>query len=323
MINRMLRALGVLAVSLCWAGGALAQDYPSKSVRIVIGFGPGSGTDIVARLVAEELRQALNQPFVVVNKPGANAQLSAEMVAQSAPDGYTLLLTSSSSHSVGPHVFRKLPYDPIKDFTPIGRVCDFPLLLVVDPKLPIKAPQDLVTYARANPGKVSFAYPGRPAQIAGASMNNVLKLGLTLVPYTSSPPAMQDIAAGRVSAMITDFASSQGLVQAGSLRAVAVTTAERTALAPHLPPLGPELGLDGFDLRAWTGIFGPAKLPKDITDKLSGALVKILGRPEFRERLVASGMEPTPQEAGTFAAFVKEQLEIWGQKVKAAGIEPE
>ena len=193
MIKNLLRAVGFIALSVCCAGAAAAQSYPSKPVRIVIGFGPGSGTDILARLVAEELRQVFNQSFIVENKPGASAQIAAGAVAQSAPDGYTLLLTSSSSHSVNPHVFKKLPYDPIKDFTAIGRICDFPLLLVVNPQLPIKTPQDFATYARANPGKVSFAHPGRPAQIAGAAMNNTLKLGLTLVGYTSSPPAMQRV----------------------------------------------------------------------------------------------------------------------------------
>ena len=180
-------------------------------------------------------------------------------MARAAPDGYTLLLTSNSSHSINPHVYRKLPYDPVKDFTPIGRVCNFPLLLVVDPKLPVHTPQELVAYVRANPGKVNYAYPSRPGQVAGAALNNLLKLDMNGIAYTSSPPAMQDVAAGREAFVVTDFASSQGLVKAGKLRPIAVTTAERTSLAPELPALGAALGLEGFDLGAWTGLFGPGR----------------------------------------------------------------
>ena len=323
MMKLVLQAAYVAALVLVGAHAGMAQEYPSRPVKIIVGFAPGSGTDILARIIGDELRVALKQPFVVENKTGANAQIAAEAVAQAVPDGYTLLLTSNSSHSIGPHVFRKLPYDPVKDFTPISRICDFPLLLVVDPQLPIHTPRDLVTYVRANPGKVSYAYPSRPGQVAGAALNFLLKLDMNAVGYRSSPPAMQDVASGRLAFVVTDFASSQGLIKAGKLRPVAVTTAERTSLAPDLPALGPALGLEGFDLRAWTGLFGPAKLPKDVTDKLSAELTRILNRPDLRERLVAAGMEPTPLESVAFGVFVKEQLDVWGEKVRAAAIEPE
>ena len=326
-MGTVLRALYLAGLLLAGAhAGAqpgAAQEYPNHPVKIIVGFAPGSGTDILARIIAEELRVALKQPFVVENRPGANAQIAAETVARAAPDGYTLLLTSNSSHSINPHVYRTLPYDPVADFTPIGRVCDFPLLLVVDPRLPIHTPAELVAYVRANPGKVSYAYPSRPGQVAGAALNALLHLDMNAVAYTSSPPAMQDVAAGREAFVVTDFASSRGLIRAGKLRPIAVTTAERTSLAPELPPLGPALGLDGFDLRAWTGLFGPARMPKEISGRLSAELATILGRPELRDRLLAAGMEPTPLGSAAFGEFVKQQLEVWGQKVKAAGIEPE
>lgn len=200
-------------------------------------------------------------------------------MAEATPDGYTLLLTSNSSHSINPHVYRKLPYDPVRDFTPIGRICDFPLVLVVDPRLPVRTPAELVAYVRANPGKISYAYPSRPGQVAGAALNEAMHLDMNAVAYTSSPPAMQDVAAGREAFVVTDFASSQGLVKAGKLRPTAVTTASPTKLAPDLPALGPALGLEGFDLRAWTGLFGPARLPRPIAEKLSAELARILQNP--------------------------------------------
>ena len=322
MIGKAMGAVVAIAAMML-AGAAGAQEYPTRPVKIVVGFAPGSGTDILARIVAEELRTALKQPFIVENRPGANAQIAAQFVAEAAPDGYTLLLTSNSSHSINPHVYRRLPYDPIKDFTPIGRICDFPLVLVVDPRLPVTTPAELVAYVRANPGKISYAYPSRPGQVAGAALNEAMHLDMNGIAYTSSPPAMQDVAAGREAFVVTDFASSQGLIKAGKLRPIAVTTAATTRLAPDLPALGPALGLEGFDLRAWTGLFGPAKLPAPITGRLSAELARILQNPALQERLTASGMEATPLEGAAFGAFVQSQLAVWGAKVKAAGIEPE
>lgn len=313
---------GALLLALGTRPG-MAQDYPTRPVTIVVGFAAGSGSDILARILAEELRTALKQPFVVENKPGANGQIASEFVARARPDGYTLLMGASSTHSINPHVYRSLPYDAARDFTPIVRLCDFPFLLVVNPKLPVSTPQELVAYARANRGKLSYAYPSRPGQVAAASLNALFGLDLNAVAYGSSPPAMQDVAAGRVAFMVVDFASSQGLIKAGKLRAIAVLSDQPTSLAPDLPPLGPALGVSGYDLRAWTGLMGPAHLPQDIVDTLANASIAALARPELAARLSAAGMEPTPMRAPEFTAFLKQQSEFWGAKVKAAGIEPE
>lgn len=315
--------LVVLVTAAMLSTGAAAQPYPNRPVKIVVGFGPGSGTDIVARLVAEELQKSLKQPFIVENKPGATAAIAAEAVAKAPADGYTLFITSNSSHSVNPHMYKALRYDPVKDFTPVGRIADFPFLLAVDPKLPIRTPQELVAYARANKGKSSYAYGNTPGQIAGASLNSLMKLEMTPVPYKSSPQAIADVAAGLEVFLVVDFASSQSFVKAGRLRAIAVTTSTRSALAPDLPTLGETLGLEGYDLRAWTGMFGPADLPKEVTNRLSVELEKIVSRPDMRERLLAGGMEPTPANATDFAKFLAEQYTVWGKKIKDAGIEPE
>lgn len=313
----------VFAVALA-AGHAFAQDtYPSKPVKIVIGFGPGSGTDLVARMLAEELQKTFNQPFIVENKPGAAAQIAANQVKAAAPDGYTLLLTSNSTHSVNPHIFKKLQYDPIADFTPIGGVGFFPFILAVDAKVPAQTPKEFISWAQANRGKVFYAYGTPTVQIPAEAINRIQKLDAVGVPYKSSPDAMTDVIGGRAQFIVVDLASSQPHIKSGRLRALAVTSSKRTSLAPDLPTVEETLGIKDFDLAAWTGLFGPANLPKDIVDKLSAAMQKILARSDVRERMLANYIEPTPSDPATFRAMVRKQLDVWGSKVKDAGIQPE
>ena len=300
-----------------------AETYPSRPVRIVIGFGPGSGTDILARLIAEEFNKAFGQPFIVDNRPGASAQIAAGQVAKSDPDGYTLFLTSNSSHSVNPHIYKKLSYDPIADFTPLGGIAYFPFLLAIDARLPPKTPQEFVAWSRANAGKTTYAFGTPAVQIPAAALDRLLKLEALAVPYRSSPPAMQDVIGGRVNWLVIDLASSQSQIKAGALRALAVTTSKRTSLAPDLPTIEETLGLKGFDLAAWTGIFGPANLPPEIAAKLSGTLLEVMNRPDIQQKIIALGAEPTPSDPQAFATLVKRQLDVWGEKVKEAGIQPE
>ena len=303
---------------------ARAQDaYPNKPVRIVIGFGPGSGTDILARMIGEELRVALGQAFVVDNRPGAAAQIAATAVAKAPPDGYTLFLTSNSSHSVNPHIFKKLPYDPIADFTPIGGIAYFPFILAVNTAIPVRTPQEFVTYATANKGKLFYAYGTPTVQIPAAALSRLLKLDAVGVPYKSSPAALTDVIGGQAQFLVVDLASARPHLQSGKLRALGVTTSKRSSLAPDLPTIEETLGLRDFDLAAWTGLFGPAGLPREVTDKLSATLQQVLAKSDVRERIQAAGAEPTPSDAATFSALVRRQLEIWGRKVSDAGITPE
>jgi len=312
-----------LAVALSAGGAAAEESYPSKPVKIVIGFGPGSGTDIIARILADELQKTFNQPFIVENKPGAFAQIAAKEVKVAPADGYTLLLTSNTTHSVNPHLFKTLPYDPIADFTPIGGVGYFPFVLAVDAKIPVKTPREFVDWARAHPGKIFYAYGTPTVQIPAEALNRIEKLGATGVAYKSSPDAIKDVIGGEVQFLVVDLAASLPQIKAGRLRALALTGAKRTALAPDLPTVEETLGIKDFDLAAWTGVFGPAKLPKDIVVKLNAAIQKILQRPEVRERMLMNFIEPTPSDPATFDAMVRKQLEVWGGKVKVAGIEPE
>ena len=327
MKRRLTQTLMLLLAALTLLGATArvhAQAaYPNKPVKIVIGFGPGSGTDIMARMIAEELRVALGQPFIVDNRPGASAQIAASAVAKSAADGYTLFLTSNSSHSVNPHMFKKLPYDPIADFTPIGGIAYFPFILAVNASLPVKTPQEFVAYARANIGKLNYAYGTPTVQIPAEALNRLEKLEAVGIPYKSSPGAMTDVIGGQAQFLVVDLASARPHLQSGRLRALAVTTSKRTALAPELPTIEETLKLKDFDLAAWTGLFGPAGLPKEVQEKLSNALQDVLAKPAVRDRILASGAEPTPSDIPTFTALVKRQLEVWGRKVADAGIQPE
>lgn len=329
MKRRLISSFTFLACAMAMSSllpSANAQTqggYPNRPVKVMIGFGPGSGTDILARLISEELRQVLNQPFVVENRPGAAAQLAASAVAKSAPDGYTLFLTSNTSHSVNPHLFKKLPYDPIADFTPIGGIAFFPFILAVNSSLPVRTPQEFVSYARANKGKLNYGYGTPTVQIPAEALNRLEKLEAVGIPYKSSPAAMTDLIGGQVQFLVTDLASARPHLQSGRLRALAVTTSKRTGLAPELPTIQETLGLKDFDLAAWTGLFGPAGMPKEVTDKLSAALLQILAKPEVRERIQGSGAEPTPSDANAFSTLVKRQLDVWGRKVADAGIQPE
>ena len=292
-------------------------------MRIIIGFGPGSGTDILARMVADEMRIALNQPFVVDNRPGAGAQIAASAVAKSPADGYTPFLTSNSSHSVNPHIVKNVAYDPIADFTPIGGLASFPFILAVNADVPARTPQEFVPYLRAHKGKINFAYGTPAVQIPAEALNRLEKLEAIGIPYKSSPDALRDVIGGQVHFLVVDLASARRHLSSGRLHALAVTTSKRSALAPHLPTIEETLGLRDFDLAAWTGLFGPANLPKDVADKLSATLQQVMAKPSPSDKITAAGAEPTPSDAAIFAALVKRQLEVCGRKVADAGIKPE
>ena len=326
MQRSLLLRTGLLAAAVIAsaAAPAVADDaYPSKPVKIVIGFAPGSGTDLTARMVAQELQKTFNQTFLVENRPGAAVQIAANLVKAAPPDGYTLLLTSNSSHSVNPHVFKALSYDPVADFTPIGSIASLPFVVAVNSDLPVNTLPELVSWSRANKGKVFYGYSGTVFRVPAETLNRTQQLGATAVPFKSSPDAMTEVIAGRVQFLVVDLASSQPHLTSKRLRALAVTSGKRSALAPELPTVEEALGIQDFDMAAWTGLFGPANLPKPIVDKLSAALLKILERPDMRQRMFAANLEPMPANPMAFGNMVKQQLKSWGAKVKEAGIEPE
>jgi tripartite-type tricarboxylate transporter receptor subunit TctC len=310
----------VVALAAC---SALAQPYPSRPVKIVVSFAAGSGSDIIARILAEDVRQAFNQPFVVENKPGASAQIAAEYVAKSPPDGYTLFATSNTAHSANPFLFKALRYDPVKDFTAITRVLYLPYVLVVPPSSPLKNVADLVARARANPGKMNYGYGNSTSQVAGASFVRQGKIDATPVAYKSMPPAMTDLMGARLDFLFVDLTSAQGYLKSGQLRPIAFSLDKRSAQHPELPAIAETPGFAGYELTSWVGIVGPAGIPRDIVERLNTEFRKSLEKPAIRQKLEDMGAEvaaSTPQE---MEQFVRQQLDSWRSKIRDAGIQPE
>lgn len=325
LVCRVRRGLGRWFCLALLAGCSLAQaqGWPTKPVRIVTAFGPGSASDIVARMLAEELQAVFKQSFVVDNKPGASGMLAAEAVAKSAPDGYTLFLSTNTAHSVNPHLFKKLPYEPIASFTPVARVCYFPFVLAVNTKLPVQTVEQLVAYARSPQNKANYAYGNSTGQIAGAAFATLAKLDVAAVPYKSTPQALTDLVGGQVSFLFVDLASSQPHLKAGRLRLLAISSEQRSPQAPEVPPLATAANLPGFDLSAWVGVLGPAGLSADVTARLSEQIQLILAKKEIVDRLQTLGADVAPAGAAAFDTYMREQLQAWGRKVRDAGITPE
>ncbi len=312
-------ALPAAAISL----PASANDaYPSRPIRLVVPFAAGSGTDAVARITAKELGDALNQNVIVDNRPGANGSIAAEIVAQAAPDGYTLFMTTNTTHSANPSLMKKLPYDPIKDFTPVARMGNLPFMLVINPKLPVKTVGELIAYAKSHPG-MSYASGNSTGIVSGATLARMAQIDLLHVPYKSTPPAMTDVIAGQVPMMFVDVAAGIANVKAGRMRALAVTTAQRSRLLPDLPPIGDAPELKGFDITSWNGVFAPATTPQPIVDRLNRELSKIAASKEVAPKFEALGFEAFGQTPQQFAGFVGSELVKWNKLVKDAGIQPE
>ena len=311
-------AAGLLAA----AGPATSQTYPSGPITMIVPFAAGSGTDAVARIVGQKLSERLKQPVIIDNKPGASAQIGAQAAARARPDGYTLFMTTNTSHSANPSLFQKLPYDPIADFTPIARIGELPFALVVNNDLPVKSMKELIAHARANPGKLSYATPNSTSLVASETIKRIARLDIVGVPYKSSPQAMTDVVTGAVQVYVTDLGSGMGMMKANRVRTLAVTTPKATALLPGVPPVADEV--PGFDLTSWNGIFGPAGLPAPIVERLHTELQAVVADREVQDKLVQIGFQTwpsrTPQE---FAQYVGEQLRHWGALIKQAGIKPE
>lgn len=317
----MTRRITLVALLLALSGAASAQHYPDKPIRVVVPFAAGSGTDILARIVTEELRATMDANFVIDNRAGASGQIGAEVVAKANPDGYTLFLSTNTPHSANPFLFRKLNYDPVKDFAAISRMIYYVFILAVSPNLGVKTVPELIAYIKANPGKTSYAFGNSTGQVNGAYFTSAAKLDSLPVPYKSTPPAMTDLIGGRVQWMFVDAASSQGHVKAGRLRAIALMGDKPSETMPDLPPVGATV--PGFDTVPWAGMFAPARTPRQIIARLNTEIVKAIGKPAIAQRLIDVGLQPAPSSPAELDQFVKQQLVAWGKKIKDAGIPPE
>jgi tripartite-type tricarboxylate transporter receptor subunit TctC len=320
MQKPLLVALATIAAVL--SGSALyADNFPSRPVTFTAVFGPGSASDTICRIIADPLGQALKQPVIVEDRPGADGALAALYVHHQPADGYSLLMATNSPLSADPFLLKDIAYDAEKDFAPVTRVGSFTLMLVVNPDLPIHSMKELVAYAKANPGKLSYASGNTAGVVGGKTLANYAGVDMLHVPYKSSPPAIEDVIAGRVSMMFADFTVAMPHVSANQVRALAVTRIKRSALFPDLPTLD-EAGIKGFNLDAWAGLVAPAGTPPDVIAKLNGALRKIIDSPEVQAKFKNVGFEgfsSTPEELGN---FIKVQLGEWGKMVKDAGLSP-
>ena len=313
----------LVAIGLTFAAtGANAQSYPSKPITIVVPFAAGSGTDSIARIIGQYLQNALNQSVVIENKVGASGVLAATYVARAAPDGYTLLMATNSTHSANPHLFKSLAYDPVKDFAPVARAGSYVFMLVVNPDVPAKTLPELVAHAKANPGKLTYASGNTTGIVAGETLKSKAGIDVLHIPYKSTPPALNDVLGGRVSMMFIDLAPGLEHVRAGTLRPLAVTTRERSALLPDLPSLS-EAGIPGYDVTSYAALFAPAGTPKEIVDKLNAEIQKIIATPDAKARIAITGFDAFSGPPETLAAFVQSELVNWGKLIKDAGIEPQ
>jgi len=307
---------------MCLLPTVWAQEpFPSKAITIVVAFGPGSGTDVGARLLAQKLSDSLGQPVIVENKPGANGSIAAAYVAKAKPDGYTLFMGTNSTHGANPALMRQMNYDPIKDFAPITRVAVFTSIIVVNPSLPVKNMQELVAYGKAN--ELSLA----TGNASGVVMSETLarQVGwqkLLRVPFKSNPQAMTEVIAGRVQSMFTDIAAASAQLKAGTLRPIVVTSKQRSALMPDLPTIA-ETAVADYDLSGWIGLFAPAGTPRPIVEKLEGEIVRALGDTEIRQKLIVQGLEAHPRSGAAFGKFVDDETVKWGKLIQEAGLKGE
>ena len=321
-----LASICTLAIACAWLGvpqAALGQPYPNRPVKIVIPFASGSGSDIVGRILAEDLRKAFNQSFVVDNKPGASAQIAAEFVAKSAPDGYTLFLTTNTAHSANPYLFKKLNYDPVRDFTPIARITYTPYVLAVRPDSGVASVSDLVKKASASRGALNYGYGNSTSQVAGAAFVQRAGIEVTAIPFKSMPPVLTELLGGRIDFAFVDLTSIHAHLKAGNLKPIAFTLSKRASQLTGVPTVSETAGFSGYEVTSWIGLVGPAGMPREIVDRLNGEINKILTRPDVRDRLAELGAETAPSSPDELAAFIREQLESWRTKIAAAGIQPE
>ena len=298
--------------------------YPGQAIKLIVPYPAGGTTDFLGRLVAERFRTGLGATVVVENKPGAATTLGADQVARSAPDGYTLLLATSTTLAINKALYRKLPYDPVRDFTPIALVAGVPFALIVSPSLPVKTLGEFIAYAKSNPGLAyGSAGNGSPQHLGAEMLKAAAGLDVRHVSYRGGVPAMLDVIAGRIPFMVVDLSPALPQIRDGKVRVLGVTTLNRVAVAPEIPTLA-EAGLPGFELVPWQGVVGPAAMPRTIVDPLASQIEKLMTDPATRDKLTTIALEPlTSSTPDGFAAYVKTEVDRWADIVKNSGAELE
>jgi len=312
----------VAVVSLCaTAFGAWAQTYPSKPIRIVVGFPPGGGNDIIARLLGAKMQETWGQSVVIDNRPGAASIIAAEHVAKSAPDGYTLLVNATGGMSVNPVLYAKLPYDSLKDFVPISMVGSFPLVLIVNPSVPANSVPELVAYAKANPGKLNYSSGSTAFQVATEMFKQMTGTDLRHIPYKGSAASITAVIAGDVQMTIVDTPPLVPQIKAGKVRALGVTSAKRSSSMPEIPTVAE--AVPGYEMVLWIGMFAPAGTPLEIAAKLNAEVVRIVKLPDIRQKLDGMGVNPLGNTPEQVSEWIRREIAKYGPVVKAANIKAE
>ena len=319
-MNKFIAAL-LCTTSLCVAAPVSAQDvFPSRPISIVVPFGPGSGTDVGARLLGQKLAEALGQTVTIDNKPGANGAIAAEFVSKAKPDGYTLVMGTNSTHGANPALMRELRYDPIKGFEPVNRVAVFTSIIVTNPNVPVKTMRELIAYGKTR--ELTLATGNASGVVMSENLAKQVGWKLLRVPFKSNPPAMTEVVAGRVDMMFTDIAAAQGMLKSGQLRPIAVTSIQRSTLMPDLPTIA-ESGVPDYDLSGWIALYAPAGTPRAVVARLNAEVTKALQLPDVRQRFLDLGADPSPLPVAEFTTWAHQEVAKWTRLVREAGIQPE
>ena len=310
----------VLGAGLLGGTSALAQAYPTKPVTIIVPFAAGGTTDILARIIGQALTAELGQSVVVDNRAGAGGNIGGQAAAKAAPDGHTLFMGTVGTHAINASLYKKMPFDPVKDFAPLTRVANVPNLLVANPAQPYKSVKDLIAYAKANPGKVNFGSSGNGSSIhlSGELFKSLAKVDMQHVPYKGSAPAVTDLLGNQIGIMFDNMPSAIQHVRSGKLVPLAVTTAKRSPELPNVPAIA-EAGVPGYEATSWFGMFAPAGTPAPVLAKLNAAIVKVLAQPDVKKKINEQGAEVYSETPEQFAAFIQAESVKWGKVVKESG----
>ena len=314
----------VSLASLAFAASAAAQSYPVKQVRVIVPYPPGGTTDILARLAAKELTERLKQPFVVENRAGASGAIGSAEVARAAPDGYTLVMATASSHGINSAIYKNLPYDAVKDFAPVTMVASTPNIIVVNPSVPAKNLQELIALAKSEPGKLNFGSTslGGSPHMSAELLKMMTHIDITHVPYKGAAPMLTDLIGGQIQIGFDNLPSTISFVRAGKVRAIAVTTPERWPAAPDIPTVA-ESGVPGYEVSGWFGLLAPAGTPKAVLDTLQQALAAAVQKPELKKQMLDLGAQPIANTPDEFAAQIRREVSKWQSVVAATGVKVE
>ena len=318
----LLTAAAAATLTAGLPGAAVAQAFPTKPLKFVVPFPAGSATDNVARIVAQAMGEQLGQSVTVDNKPGASGILGAEHVKASPADGYTLLVTTNTTQAANLSLFRKLPYDPVRDFTPIGKIGVTGFILMVRPDFPAANLREFIAWGKANPGKLAWGHGSAGSRVSGALLVQMAGIDAQDVAYKGIPPALTDLVGGSLQFAFADVGNAVAQMGGGKLRGLAVTTSRRAGRAPNVPTIA-EAGLPGYEVEAWFGLMAPANLPAGVQPRLTSALLAALAKPEVRERIAGAGVDVDPQDSAALAKTIDTEIRRWAGWVKAAGIQPE